>query len=131
MTLQRRFARVVAMFGKDHSRLVRFASVNGLPGFVSIEADGHLQTTALDLRDGRIATIYVTRNPDKLRHWPAPTSDENALSLQAQPSFRRKREARATDMPLTPDPRLCGVAAYPIKSCLSRGDRDGRAGRGL
>lgn len=62
------FARVVAMFGKDHSRLVRFASVNGLPGFVSIEADGHLQTTALDLRDGRIATIYVTRNPDKLRH---------------------------------------------------------------
>lgn len=26
------------------------------------------QTTALDIRDGRIAGIYVVRNPDKLSH---------------------------------------------------------------
>jgi len=27
-----------------------------------------LQTTTLDIEDGRITAIYVVRNPDKLRH---------------------------------------------------------------
>jgi len=39
-----------------------------LPGFVTREADGELQTTALDIENGKIAAIYVMRNPDKLRH---------------------------------------------------------------
>ena len=43
-------------------------SINGLPGFITLEADGELQTTALDIEDGKIAAIYVVRNPDKLRH---------------------------------------------------------------
>jgi RNA polymerase sigma-70 factor, ECF subfamily len=38
-----------------------------LPGFVSVEQDG-VQTTALDIEDDQIVAIYVTRNPDKLRH---------------------------------------------------------------
>ena len=42
--------------------------VNGLPGFITLEADGELQTTALEIEDGKIAAIYVVRNPDKLRH---------------------------------------------------------------
>jgi hypothetical protein len=42
--------------------------INGLPGFVTRESDGELQTTALEIEDGRIAAIYVMRNPDKLRH---------------------------------------------------------------
>jgi RNA polymerase sigma-70 factor (ECF subfamily) len=50
------------------STLVRTAFVNGLPGFVTREADGELQTTALEIEDGKIAAIYVVRNPDKLRH---------------------------------------------------------------
>jgi RNA polymerase sigma-70 factor (ECF subfamily) len=50
------------------STLVRTAFINGLPGFVTLEADGELQTTALDIDDGKIAAIYVVRNPDKLRH---------------------------------------------------------------
>jgi RNA polymerase sigma-70 factor (ECF subfamily) len=50
------------------STLVRLGYVNGLPGFVSMEADGELQTTALDIEDGKIAAIYVVRNPDKLKH---------------------------------------------------------------
>jgi RNA polymerase sigma-70 factor (ECF subfamily) len=29
---------------------------------------GILQTTALDIRDGRIAAIHVVRNPTKLPH---------------------------------------------------------------
>jgi RNA polymerase sigma-70 factor (ECF subfamily) len=50
------------------SKFIRAAYVTGLPGFITLEADGELQTTALDIEDGMIAAIYVVRNPDKLRH---------------------------------------------------------------
>ena len=50
------------------STLVRTAFINGLPGFVTRESDGELQTTALEIEDGKVAAIYVMRNPDKLRH---------------------------------------------------------------
>jgi RNA polymerase sigma-70 factor (ECF subfamily) len=50
------------------SQFVRHAFVNGLPGFVTREADGLLQTTALLIEDGLIRAIYVMRNPDKLGH---------------------------------------------------------------
>ncbi|HSX55687.1 MAG TPA: sigma-70 family RNA polymerase sigma factor [Sphingomonas sp.] len=56
------------LFRKYGSQLVRTGFVNGLPGFVTMEADGEIQTTALEIEDGRIVAIYVTRNPDKLRH---------------------------------------------------------------
>jgi len=59
---------LAALFRKHGSQLVRAGFVNGLPGFVTLEADGEFQTTALDIEDGRIAAIYVVRNPDKLRH---------------------------------------------------------------
>lgn len=48
--------------------LIRQGFVNGLPGFVTREADGLLQTTALLIDDGRVKAIYVMRNPDKLQH---------------------------------------------------------------
>jgi RNA polymerase sigma-70 factor (ECF subfamily) len=50
------------------SKLLRVAFVNGLPGFVTMEADGYLQTTALQIEDGKIIAIYSVRNPDKLKH---------------------------------------------------------------
>lgn len=56
------------LFRKSGSTLVRTGFVNGLPGFITLEADGELQTTALDIEDGKITAIYVVRNPDKLRH---------------------------------------------------------------
>jgi RNA polymerase sigma-70 factor (ECF subfamily) len=57
------------LFADSMSRMVRYAFINGLPGFVTIERDDTLQTTALELdQHGRIAAIYVTRNPEKLRH---------------------------------------------------------------
>ena len=59
---------LAARFWKQGSTLVRAGFVNGLPGFITLEADGELQTTALDIEDGKIAAIYVVRNPDKLRH---------------------------------------------------------------
>ena len=55
-------------FRKNGSKLVRTGFVNGLPGFITLEADGELQTTALEIEDGKISAIYVVRNPDKLKH---------------------------------------------------------------
>ena len=49
------------LFRKGGSKLVR-------AGFITLEADGELQTTALDIENGKVAAIYVVRNPDKLRH---------------------------------------------------------------
>ena len=59
---------LAAQFRNNASKLVRAGYVNGLPGFVTEEADGELQVTALDIEDGKIAAIYVMRNPDKLKH---------------------------------------------------------------
>jgi RNA polymerase sigma-70 factor (ECF subfamily) len=42
--------------------------IDGLPGFVTREVDGTLQSTAFEIENGRIKGIYVMRNPDKLRH---------------------------------------------------------------
>lgn len=56
------------LFRKHGSQLVRSGFINGLPGFVTREGDGELQTTALEIEDGKITAIYVMRNPDKLRH---------------------------------------------------------------
>ena len=50
--------------------LLRTATINGLPGFVSIDRGGVLQTKALVVRDGRIAAIHIVRNPDKLMRVP-------------------------------------------------------------
>nr|WP_235536904.1 sigma-70 family RNA polymerase sigma factor [Sphingomonas sp. Root241] len=55
-------------FAKEMSRVERWGMINGLPGFVTCEADGLLQTTALAIEDGKIVGIYIMRNPDKLRH---------------------------------------------------------------
>jgi RNA polymerase sigma-70 factor (ECF subfamily) len=61
-------AALARMFAQQMSKIVRYGSINGLPGFVTIELDDTLQTTALLIEEGRIKAIYVMRNPDKLRH---------------------------------------------------------------
>lgn len=66
--VMRLHANLSAYFQKNGSTLVRAGFINGLPGIVTLEADGELQTTALDIEDGKITAIYVVRNPDKLRH---------------------------------------------------------------
>lgn len=50
--------------------MVRPTLINSLPGAVFISAQGQVvQTMAMDFNaDGRVAGIYVVRNPDKLRH---------------------------------------------------------------
>jgi RNA polymerase sigma-70 factor (ECF subfamily) len=59
---------LAVLFRKQRSILVRTAFINGLPGFVTREADGELQTTAFEIEDGMVVAIYVMRNPEKLRH---------------------------------------------------------------
>jgi RNA polymerase sigma-70 factor (ECF subfamily) len=61
-------ASLAVIFLKQGSTLVRTVFVNGLPGFITREGDGELQTTALEIEAGRIVAIYIVRNPDKLRH---------------------------------------------------------------
>lgn len=48
--------------------LLRTAVIDGLPGYISRHPDGSFGTTALDLRDERIRSIYIVRNPEKLKH---------------------------------------------------------------
>jgi hypothetical protein len=56
------------LFRPHGSELVHLGFISGLPGFVTREADGELQTTALDIEDSRVVAIYLMRNPEKLRH---------------------------------------------------------------
>jgi RNA polymerase sigma-70 factor (ECF subfamily) len=61
-------AALARIFARQMSQLVRHGEINGLPGFVTIERHGELQTTALAIDGDRITAIYVHRNPEKLRH---------------------------------------------------------------
>jgi len=62
---------LVRMFAAYPSRLMRYGFINGLPGFITVEKDETVQTTALQIENGKITGIYVVRNPDKLRHLTA------------------------------------------------------------
>lgn len=42
--------------------------INGLPGVITRYGDGSCDTTALEVRDGEIVGVFITRNPDKLKH---------------------------------------------------------------
>lgn len=70
-------ARIARMFGGLSRKGMRMpvlhiAWINGMPGCV-LTLDGTvIQTTALDVADGHIRTVYIVRNPDKLQHVPLP-----------------------------------------------------------
>jgi RNA polymerase sigma-70 factor (ECF subfamily) len=66
--VMRLFASLAPGFAAQRSRLVRYGHINGLPGFVTIERRGILQTTALEIERGCVVAVYIMRNPDKLRH---------------------------------------------------------------
>ena len=63
-------ARLARYFGQYPSHLVRYAMIDGLPGFITIERDRVVQTTALQVENGKAVGIFVTRNPDKLQRTP-------------------------------------------------------------
>ena len=45
------------LFAQNMSRIVRYGFINGPPGLVTVEHGDTLQTTALQIEDGRIAAI--------------------------------------------------------------------------
>ena len=47
---------------------IRFARINSATGFLRFHNGQLIQTTALEIADGRIVAIYVVRNPEKLKH---------------------------------------------------------------
>jgi RNA polymerase sigma-70 factor (ECF subfamily) len=47
---------------------LRFAIVNGLPGLIVDAPEGVMQTAAFEIEGDVIRSLYVVRNPDKLRH---------------------------------------------------------------
>lgn len=53
--------------------VVRYARINGGPGLVTYEGGVPVTVSTFVLTEGRVATIYVTRNPDKLARVPALT----------------------------------------------------------
>jgi len=63
----RLFARQRRKYGVQ-PKLLRVVTIDGLPGYVSLDGRGVLQTTALDIREDGITAIYIVKNPDKLSH---------------------------------------------------------------
>lgn len=62
------FSEIATGLGWREDFASRVASVNGLPGFIVDAPEGSVQTAAFEIDGDVIQTIYVVRNPDKLRH---------------------------------------------------------------
>jgi RNA polymerase sigma-70 factor (ECF subfamily) len=62
----RLFAGLKRKYAGDPPQIQHPMWIDGLPGFASMVEGRLLQTTALEISDGRIGTIYIMRNPDKL-----------------------------------------------------------------
>lgn len=57
---------LIRKYGAGWTEMVEPVWIDGLPGFISREHGSLLQTTALDIENGQIQGVYITRNPDKL-----------------------------------------------------------------
>lgn len=65
--IARFFAGIAAKEGGS-AQGAQITHLNDMPSIVLIEADGLPRTISLDIRDGKVAAVYIIRNPDKLRH---------------------------------------------------------------
>lgn len=68
-----RIARFFAGLARKYGRRtgpVAMATIDGQPGYVTLEQDGLPQTTALAVEGDRIVAIYILRNPAKLAPLP-------------------------------------------------------------
>lgn len=76
--VSRFFAGLAAKHGP--AKFLRPLVINGQPGFLKGDGTHITDAFVFDIRDGRIATLYVVRNPEKLRHLVAK------LALTARPT---------------------------------------------
>lgn len=65
--------------GQPAVQAIRSISIDGLPGYIGYDRGDILQTTALDIRDGKVVAIYIVRNPEKLRHVAALVASQPGL----------------------------------------------------
>jgi len=72
--VMRRHEQMARGFRVQPSQLIRYALIDGLPGFVTMEGGNVVQTTALHIERDKVIAIYCTRNPDKLQHIPGATT---------------------------------------------------------
>jgi RNA polymerase sigma-70 factor (TIGR02957 family) len=76
--------RVASMFGHIRTfsrrlgvRSIRYAEVNGQPGALYLDPDGHpVLVVSLAIADGLVQTVHAITNPDKLRHLTLPTDPD-------------------------------------------------------
>lgn len=72
-------AGVARKSGPQSAHLLAECSIDGLPGFVTLEHQDTLQSTALLIEAEKVKAIYIVRNPDKLKHL-RPSSPQSILS---------------------------------------------------
>lgn len=70
--VERFFVGIARKEGFQPARYYEPATIDGLPGFITLARDNQPQTTAFGLRDGRIVAIFQVRNPDKLQRVVVP-----------------------------------------------------------
>ena len=70
-----RFLVGAARKGWREEFVLRFATINGLPGVIVEAPEGPVQTAAFEIEGGVIRALFVVRNPDKLRHLHTPGAD--------------------------------------------------------
>ena len=62
------------------STLLRSALIDGLPGCISVDGKGALHAIVLGMRAGKICTIYIVRNPEKLSRVSSASPDGQLAS---------------------------------------------------
>ncbi len=62
------FEGLIRQYGPLPTKIIYRGLINNLPGLITLEADGALQSSAFEIENGVIQTIYVVRNPHKLTH---------------------------------------------------------------
>jgi RNA polymerase sigma-70 factor (ECF subfamily) len=76
-----RVVQLVSQFRTFSQRLgvrsIRYAEVNGQPGALYLDPDGHpVAVVSLDIADDLVQTVHTITNPDKLRHLTLPTDPD-------------------------------------------------------
>jgi RNA polymerase sigma-70 factor (ECF subfamily) len=54
--------------GLPEGSIVRFSTINGLPGVILQRPDGSVQSVAFEIEHNRVRAIYAVSNPEKLSH---------------------------------------------------------------
>lgn len=63
--------------------LARRTSVNDLPALLTVEYDGTRQAAMIDIADGKIRTVFVIRNPEKLERLWADSGLDRAKDAES------------------------------------------------